>query len=219
MGGTRPRPGLQRITLAVLCWVLLSTVVLVRAVGSSRSEHLFQSGERYSRSGNMARAFRYYLQAAQLGDVRAELQVALQYEQGKGVLSNDRQAFYWYNLAAQKNEDGRAVHGLARCYEFGIGVKPDRARAIELYNRAANLGVAEAAESARWLSVPGNVSFRNEQEHQLWLGYQRSITAIANCYSSQKDAASTGRRGCSIEQLQTQKDALFRRLPEHLRAP
>lgn len=80
---------------------------------------------------------------AQAGDVTAEYNVALDYQDGNGIQKNAALAAQWYEKAA-KLGSGKAEYALATLYDTGLGVAKDVAAAEVWYNRAAMQGVPEA---------------------------------------------------------------------------
>jgi Sel1 repeat len=240
--------------------LLLGGLILslpLAAQPSSRAGQLFETGKRYYLAHDYAAAFTFFMQAAQLGHVKAWLQLGYQYEKAEGVAKNyqeaaawyrkaalagndraqanlgkmyedgmgvpqsDQQAFYWFNQLIHVGDYARAFYELARCYELGIGVRSNRQHAIQLYQRAAQLGDRSAADAAHWLSFVGNVSFRNEKERQLWFAYQAALTALAGCHGRHQDYETHGGQAprCDLHDLEAQKEALWERLPDHLKDP
>src|SRR6266498_679898 len=66
----------------------------------------------------------------------AQNELALLYENGKSIKKDLREAVYWYNKAAE-NENEFAQCNLGRCYQLGIGVKKDETKAFEYYKESA----------------------------------------------------------------------------------
>jgi TPR repeat protein len=242
---------------AAPAFIAFALCASLAAQSGSRADQLFETGKRYYLARDYSNAYGYFMQAAQLGHVKAEVQVGYQhekaqgvprndresaawyykaaqagddvaqanlahmYEDGTGVPQSDKQSFYWYNLSVHMGDYGRAFYQLARCYELGIGVQSDRQRAIELYQQAARLRYPGAAQAAYWLSFVGNVSFRDEKEQALWFAYQNASMSLAGCHGRLTDWEIHGGRrpDCSTQGLQAQRDALWERLPDHLKDP
>ena len=61
---------------------------------------------------------------ANLGEARAQYDLALLYDKGLGVPQNDAQALMWYSRAAERG-DGRAQYNLGLMYMNGQGTPPD----------------------------------------------------------------------------------------------
>ena len=77
--------------------------------------------------------------AADNGDVGCQYTVAKMYEQGKGFLQNDREAFRYYLMAA-RNGDRTAQTNVGRYYSLGIGVEQNATEYIYWNTQAANNG-------------------------------------------------------------------------------
>ncbi len=78
-----------------------------------------------------------------LGDADAQYNLGLMYENGKGVLQNDKTAVKWYRLAA-KQGDADAQYNLGLMYENGKGVLQNDKTAVKWYRLAAKQGDADA---------------------------------------------------------------------------
>ena len=84
-----------------------------------------------------------YYRAAEQGDVDAQYNLAVCYENGTGVERDEQKAVEWYKKAAEQG-DARAQFNLALCYKNGIGVEKDEQKAVEWYKEAAEQGDAIA---------------------------------------------------------------------------
>jgi TPR repeat protein len=168
-----------------------------------RAQSLFVQGTQLYRAKDYSAAVPVFLEAAQLGNVRAQLQVGWHYEFGKGVPRNPSEALRWYLAAARqgnpiaqcnagtmyengagvgenwmeaahwfaasaKQNDVGGLYNLGRAYEFGIGVPQNRSNAISLYRKAAAKGDSKAAFAFRSLRQVGGISFRTNQERQIF---------------------------------------------------
>jgi len=105
--------------------------------------------------------------AAEAGDARAQYNLGVAYEEGRGVPSNTRQAVKWYRLAAQQ-DDADAQLALGVAYAIGEGVDRDYALAYVWFSQAARQGREEAVELlelvARELGKAGTAEARLESE-------------------------------------------------------
>lgn len=94
---------------------------------------------------NLETALRFWLPAAESGDVTAQNNVGEIYERGLGGTPPDyAKAAEWFRRAADQGSS-RAQANLARLYEQGLGVPQDRVRALNLYRQAADLTDDELA--------------------------------------------------------------------------
>ena len=84
----------------------------------------------------------WYRQAATLFD--AKLVLADLYYHGEGVMRNYREAFRWYEQAAEQHEDAFALYSLGFCLLHGQGVRRDAKAGLKHLRRAALLGEVNA---------------------------------------------------------------------------
>jgi uncharacterized protein len=99
----------------------------------------FLSAER----GEQVEALRLYTQAAELGEIVAQLEVAERYREGLGTNRDPIAAAQWYQRAAEQGDAG-AMLILANMYADGEGVTRDYAHAADFYRMAAENGQIEA---------------------------------------------------------------------------
>ena len=79
-------------------------------------------------------------QIALKGDAQALFQLAINYEQGRGVAENQQEAFYCYQQAAELGCP-RGYWGMAFLYDQGkYGVKRDKKKAEEMQRKAGAAG-------------------------------------------------------------------------------
>jgi len=83
------------------------------------------------------------LKAAEQGDVKAQVNLGLMYDQGEVVPQNYQQAVIWYTKGAEQG-DADAQANLGVMYKQGIGVTQDYQRALAWYTKAAEQGHAKA---------------------------------------------------------------------------
>lgn len=105
---------------------------------------LFEDGTDPAIPQNVAEAAKWYAKAAKQGYPKAQHNLALLYEDGRGVKQSYTEAAKWYSKAA-KAGFSEAQNNLAVLYIMGNGVKPDRAQAEKLLTAA----VAQGNENAR----------------------------------------------------------------------
>lgn len=91
-------------------------------------------------SGDYATALREWIALAEQGNVKAQNNVAVMYENGFGVPQDYAEAVKWYRLAAEQGH-ARAMFALAGMYANGNGVRIDSAEAVKWYRRAAEQGL------------------------------------------------------------------------------
>lgn len=91
---------------------------------------------------------------ARAGNVDAEFQVAMQYENGNGVAQDNKQAAYWFGKASEQG-NVRAEYFLGVAYLYGHGVPQDTAKGLALLKRAAAQGHPSAQTDLAHLFLTG----------------------------------------------------------------
>lgn len=82
------------------------------------------------------KAFDLFMEAYNLGEDEAIINVGLCYFQGRGIKANKKEAVKCFKEAIKKCNSGIAYYNLGLCYEEGFGVKQDFNKAIEMYGKA-----------------------------------------------------------------------------------
>lgn len=95
--------------------------------------------------GDYAAAFREWLPLAELGDVEAQYNLGVLYDEGAGVEQDLVAAADWYRKAAEQGFID-AQTNLGTMYYFGQGVARDYHEAAKWLRLAADQGDTEAAE-------------------------------------------------------------------------
>lgn len=93
--------------------------------------------------GDYAAAFEEWLPLAELGDVEAQYNLGVMYDEGAGVEQDPTTAASWYRKAAEQGfMDAQTNLGIM--YYHGVGVERDYNEALKWFRRAADQGDAEA---------------------------------------------------------------------------
>jgi localization factor PodJL len=92
--------------------------------------------------------------AALAGDAAADYEVAIRFDEGRGVPKSDDEAARWFERAAKQGLT-LAQFRLGTLYEKGVGVKKDLVAARDLYLAAANKGNAKAMHNLAVLYAEG----------------------------------------------------------------
>jgi len=90
-----------------------------------------------------AAAANWYRLAAEQGHDKAQNNLGLLYEEGRGVEPDFAAAATWYRHAAEQGL-ATAQANLGRLYEAGLGVDPNQTEAARWYRRSAEQGFAKA---------------------------------------------------------------------------
>ena len=88
---------------------------------------------------------------AEQGDARAQYNLGVKYDNGEGVIEDDKLAVEWYTKAAMQGY-ARAQYNLGVKYDNGEGVIKDDKVAVEWYTKAAMQGYATGSVQS-WSNV------------------------------------------------------------------
>ncbi|MEO1945498.1 MAG: tetratricopeptide repeat protein [Candidatus Thioglobus sp.] len=103
----------------------------------------FDNGADAYKKGDYKTAFNEFKPLAERGHLKAQFGLGVMYEEGMGVLKDDKEAFKWYRKAAEQG-DAAAQFTVAVWYDEGIGVLKDDKEAFKWYRKAAEQDHAEA---------------------------------------------------------------------------
>jgi TonB family protein len=106
----------------------------------------FADGLAAANRGDFAAAERLWHPLAELGDVAAQVNLAILYSGGKGV-PQDHVAALWWNRIAAKSRYIPAQSGLGYMYTMGQGVPPDKIRGLTWYLIAASSSGDDAEQA------------------------------------------------------------------------
>jgi localization factor PodJL len=101
------------------------------------------------------------------GDAKASMSLGLKYADGDGVPTNDTEAFYWLQKAADAGEPV-AQYRLGTLYERGRGVPADVRQALRWYGEAAKRGNRRAMHNLAVVYADGAAEARNFPEALHW---------------------------------------------------
>jgi len=99
----------------------------------------FESGLAAARAGDYDAALREWQPLAEEGNVEAQFNLGLLYENGLGVPQDGATAALWYRRAAEQN-DRMAQAYLGEMYAQGLLLPSDDAQALRWFRRAAERG-------------------------------------------------------------------------------
>lgn len=109
-----------------LFFVLLATPILADD---------FEDGLRFSINGDYNSAAASFRKAEKRGEVEAQFNLALMYEEGRGVTQDYKQAAMWYQNAAEQDHAGAQIKLGEMLYE-GRGIKQDNVEAYKWFSIA-----------------------------------------------------------------------------------
>ena len=85
--------------LLVLSVLLLTLLHVNPAVSAD-----FHKGVYAYKTGNYTKAFREFLSLAEQGDIRAQINLGVMYENGQGTIKDYVHAYMWWNFAASQGD-------------------------------------------------------------------------------------------------------------------
>ncbi|AQK92337.1 F-box protein [Zea mays] len=88
-------------------------------------------------------AIRWFYPSASAGNARAQYNLGLCLQNGKGVKQNQKEAAKWY-LRAAEGGNVRAMYNISLCYSYGEGLGQDPVRAKRWLQLAADCGHKKA---------------------------------------------------------------------------
>jgi TPR repeat protein len=112
---------------------------MMRRTRSKSAEDLFVEANEYWDRGHLKSAFRFFLRAAQRGDVGAQVNLGFFYDTGCGVARNRNAAMQWYKKAYRRGSAEAAANIATIFAEEGL-----TKRALSWFDRAVKLGNGDA---------------------------------------------------------------------------
>lgn len=118
---------------------------------------------------------------------KAQHMVGLCYALGAGVKRNDKEAFGWFQKAADAGDD-TATFKVAVCYEKGLGVDKSPSAALRWYKRLSDKGIMEAQYKVGLAHYRGmGTAIDYSAAAKLFLqaaeqGHQASQLTLGGCY-------------------------------------
>ncbi len=126
---------------------LIATFLLVMTLSGVAFAD-FRSGASAAVQQDYATALQEWMPLAEAGDKRAQYNIGLMYEYGRGVTEDQHKAFKWYWRAAE----GGAVlaqHNLGMMYATGRAVSIDMIEAYKWFHVAAKAGFALSVDALK----------------------------------------------------------------------
>ena len=158
----------MRLTAFGLLALLLSSSLAYSAV-VGRFDDAVSAYER----GDYATAFRLMKPYAEKGDAKAQHNLGVMYDYGRGVPQNYTEAMKWYRRAAEQGLPD-SQHNLGVMYEKGQGVPQDFTEASKWYRRAAEQGLPEAQVNLGVLYYDGRGVPQDYVLAHMWLSLAAS---------------------------------------------
>lgn len=107
----------------------------------------FEKGYNAFYNGQRLEAVKWFKQGAQQGDDRSQRFLAVMYDNGYGVIENDKEAVKWFKLSAEQGNAGAQYSlGLFYFYSKG-GLEQNKEKAYEWWKKSAKQGNNKARMS------------------------------------------------------------------------
>ena len=118
--------------------------------------------------GDYATAFRLMKPLAEKGDAKAQHNLGVMYDYGRGVPQDYTMALKWYRMSAEHGIP-EAQHNLGLMYYQGQGVPQNYAEAAKWYRRAAGQGMADSQVNLGIMYYHGQGVSRDYVLAHMWL--------------------------------------------------
>ena len=114
----------------------------------------FDDGVNAYEKGDYKTALTIFEDLAKKGDIDAQYNLGLMYDNGYGVKQDYKKAFEWYEKAANQGY-AKAQFNLGLMYVKGEGVRQDYKRAKEWFGKACDGGYQEGCDAYKILNQEG----------------------------------------------------------------
>ena len=148
--------------------LLISTSLSVPAFGGQFDDAIAA----YER-GDYATAFRLMKPLGEKGDAKAQHNLGVMYDYGRGVPQDYNKALKWYRMAAEKGIP-EAQHNLGLMYFNGQAVPQNYAEAAKWYRRAAEQGMPDSQVNLGIMYYHGQGVLQDYVLAHMWLNLAAS---------------------------------------------
>ncbi len=131
------------------------------------ANELYNKALQNEKNNNLTEAFKFYLQAAELGDADAQASVGDAYADGIGIEKDFSKAVEWYQKSAQQGNAG-GYFGLSGQYYFGEGVEKSVKDAISWALKASERGHGGAKYFLGKMYENGEGVQKDRRQAMLW---------------------------------------------------
>jgi len=155
--------GTYRYLAFGLLVLLFSISMTVSAFGGQ-----FEDATAAYERGDYATAFRLMKPLAEKGDAKAQHNLGVMYDYGRGVPQDTTNALKWYRSAAEHGIP-EAQHNLGLMYQKAQGVPQNYSEAAKWYRRAAEQGMADSQVNLGIMYYQGQGVSRDYVLAHMWL--------------------------------------------------
>ncbi len=129
--------------------------------------------------GDYGTAYKELLYLAEAGDARAQYDLGVMYDTGRGVPQSNEEALKWYRMAAEQGE-ARALYNLGLMYANGQGVPQDYVQAYFWISLSAARGDQNAIEARDYFDEKMTVEERAKAK-QLVRDFEQAREKAGSC--------------------------------------
>ena len=129
----------------------------------------FRDGWKAYESGDFVGAYGQWQPLAEGGDPRAQFNLGVLYDEGRGVTRDRSKAIEWWTRASE-NGDPQAQHNLGLAYLAGTGVPRDFKQAIHWLKKCAEQGIPRSQYTLGRIYDYGMGVLKNPEEAARWIG-------------------------------------------------
>jgi TPR repeat protein len=129
-------------------------LIISLLVCCSDNRGTIEDAEKAYNSGDFHTAYRVYKPLAEQGNARAQFNIGMMYESGRGVPQNYAEMMKWYRKAAEQGH-ALAQFNLGLQYSKGQGVQRDYAEGVKWYRKAADQGDVDAMGNLGYMYLNG----------------------------------------------------------------
>tara|TARA_Y100001936_G_scaffold150946_1_gene147199 strand:- start:3023 stop:3976 length:954 start_codon:yes stop_codon:yes gene_type:complete len=137
-----------------LLFILLSLWFLLLGNFSAASVIEYQQAIDAYNVGDYKTSLKLMLPLAKKGFSKAQYNLGVMYDKGKGVDKNIKKAKKWFQFAAEKGHD-KAQYNLGLIYGKGKGIEKDYSKAFKWLSLAADQGNGKAQTNLGWMYEMG----------------------------------------------------------------
>ena len=145
--------------------IIIPVLLFSLFLGASSYSADFNKGLTAAQSGDWATALKEWKPLAEKGDVDAQTNLGLMYQNGWGVPQDDKEAVRWYTLAAEQ-EHAKAQYNLGVMYALGEGVIKDYVYA-HMWGNIASMNENDKGETLRGYVAEKMTSSQIEEAQRL----------------------------------------------------
>lgn len=128
--------------------LFFALVILLGVTGGNPVHAGFKTGADAALREDFKTALREWMPLAESGDERAQYNIGLMYEHGRGLPLDQDQALKWYRRAAERGAVP-AQHNLGTMYASGSAGKKDLVEAYKWFHIAAVAGFALSIDALK----------------------------------------------------------------------